>query len=71
MEISDVKAAIRAGTLVEMTGPPDFTGIRYTVRGVIMRLDAETGGWKYYAELADQRGCITVSPLNRVVTANG
>lgn len=71
MEISEVKAAIRAGTLVEMTGPPDFAGITYTVRGLIMRLgtDRQTGQpcWVYLAELMDKSSCITIAPLEKVV----
>lgn len=71
MEISEVKVAIRAGTLVEMTGPPDFAGITYTVRGLIMRLghDRQTGQpyWLYLAELADKTGCIVNAPLDKVV----
>lgn len=70
MEISEVKAAIRAGTPVEMTGPPDFIGIEYTVRGVIMRLghDRQTAQpcWMYLAELMDKTGCITIAPLEKV-----
>ena len=70
MEISEVKAAIRAGTLVEMTGPPDFAGITYKVRGLIMRLghDRQTAQpcWVYLAELIDKTGCITIAPLDKV-----
>lgn len=71
MELSDVKAAIRQKTPVEMTGPPDFAGIQYTVRGLIMRLgqDRLTAQpcWVYYAELMDRSGCITIAPLDKVV----
>ena len=71
MEISEVKAAIRAGTPVEMTGPPDFTGITYTVCGLIMRLEhnRQTAQpcWVYLAELMDKTGCITIASLDKVV----
>ena len=71
MEISDVKTAIKEKTIVEMTGPPDFTGIEYTVRGVIMRLghDRQTAQpcWVYLAELMDKSGCITIAPLDKVI----
>ena len=71
MELADVKSAIREGKTVEMTGPPDFVGIVFTVRGLIMRLgqDRQTGQpcWMYYAELMDKTGCITIAPLDKVI----
>lgn len=71
MNLSDVKAAIKEKTIVEMTGPPDFAGIEYTVRGVIMRLghDRQTAQpcWVYLAELMDKSGCITIAPLEKVI----
>ena len=71
VNLSDVKTAIKEGTIVEMTGPPDFAGITYTVRGLIMRLghDRQTGQpyWLYLAELADKTGCIVNAPLDKVV----
>lgn len=70
VNLSDVKTAIKEGTIVEMTGPPDFTGIEYTVCGVIMRLgrDRQTAQpcWVYLAELMDKTGCITIAPLEKV-----
>ncbi len=72
MEISEAKSIIRNKTPVEMTGPPDFTGITYTMRGLIMRLgqDRQTAQpcWVYYAELADRVGCITIAPLEKVIS---
>lgn len=70
MELSETKAAIREKTPVEMTGPPDFTGITYTVRGLIMRLGTDREAkpcWVYLAELMDRNGCIVIAPLEKVV----
>lgn len=71
VDISEAKSVIRNKTPVEMTGPPDFTGIQYTVRGLIMRLghDRQTAQpcWVYYVELMDKTGCITIAPLEKVM----
>lgn len=72
MELRDVKKAIAEHTFVELVyAPADFVGITYTVKGVIMRAgeDTQTGApcWRYYAELADKTGCITVAPLEQVL----
>ena len=72
MQLGAVKRAMVSGQVVTMNGGDAFAGIRYRVKGVIMRMrqNAEAAGgyeWVYYAELADRTGCITVSPLEMVV----
>ena len=72
MQLGAVKRAMVSGQMVTMNGGDAFAGIRYRVRGVIMRMrqNADAAGgyeWVYYAELADRSGCITVAPLERVI----